>query len=131
MLILEQDDTLIASDRKLLYRATRDAGCPDLRYEHQRAAAELLLALPDAIARCWAKAATGDDASNPSSRTSAKSERARTSAKPERHGRPAGPRAHFPQLLPRTAQVQSTGSRVVACRAKGTRFPPLLREPPF
>jgi len=51
------------------------------------------------------KAETGDGASNPSSRTSAKSERARTSAKPERHGRPAGSRAHFPQLLPRTAQV--------------------------
>jgi len=59
MLILEQDDTLIASDRKLLYRATRDAGCPDLRYEHQRAAAELLLALPDAIAWCWAKGGNG------------------------------------------------------------------------
>lgn len=55
MLVLEQDDTLVASDRKLLYRATRDAGCPELRYEHQRAATEQLLALPDAIAWCWAK----------------------------------------------------------------------------
>jgi len=55
MLVLEQDDTLVVSDRKLLYRATREAGCPDLRYEHRRAAAELLLALPDAIAWCWAK----------------------------------------------------------------------------
>ncbi len=55
MLILEQDDTLIAADRKLLYRAARDEGCPDLRYEHRRAAAEQLLALPDAIAWCWAK----------------------------------------------------------------------------
>jgi len=50
MLVLEQDDTLVVSDRKLLYRATREAGCPDLRYEHRRAAAEQLLALPDAIA---------------------------------------------------------------------------------
>ena len=55
MLVLEQDDTLVASDRKLLYRATREAGCPDLRYEHRRAAVEQLLALPDAIAWCWAK----------------------------------------------------------------------------
>lgn len=55
MLVLEQDDTLVASDRRLLYRATREAGCPDLRYEHRRAAVEQLLALPDAIAWCWAK----------------------------------------------------------------------------
>jgi len=52
MLVLEQDDTLVVSDRKLLYRATREAGCPDLRYEHRRAAVEQLLALPDAIAWC-------------------------------------------------------------------------------
>jgi len=56
MLVLEQDDTLVVSDRaKLLYRATREAGCPDLRYEHRRAAVDQLLALPDAIAWCWAK----------------------------------------------------------------------------
>jgi hypothetical protein len=55
MLVLEQDDTLVDSDRKLLYSATRDAGRADLRYEHQRAASEQLLALPDAIAWCWAK----------------------------------------------------------------------------
>ncbi|MCW2539657.1 MAG: hypothetical protein JWN95_1382 [Frankiales bacterium] len=55
MLILEQDDTLIAADRKLLYRAARDERCPDLRYEHRRASVEQLLALPDAIAWCWAK----------------------------------------------------------------------------
>ena len=55
LLVLEQDDTLIASDRRLIYRASRDADCVDLRYEHRRAAAEQLLALPDAIAWCWAK----------------------------------------------------------------------------
>jgi hypothetical protein len=55
MLVLEQDDTLIAADRKLLYRAAWDENCPDLRYEHRRAPAEQLLALPDAIAWCWAK----------------------------------------------------------------------------
>lgn len=91
MLILEQDDTLIATERKLLYRAARDANCPDLRYEHRRAAAEQLLALPDAIAWCWAKGGGSD----PSSSTSVRSDLAQTSAKPERHGRPAGSRAHF------------------------------------
>jgi hypothetical protein len=55
MLILEQDDTLVAADRKLLYHAARHENCPELRYEHRRAAAEQLLALPDAIAWCWAK----------------------------------------------------------------------------
>jgi hypothetical protein len=60
LLVLEQDDTLIASDRRLIYRASRDADCVDLRYEHRRAAAEQLLALPDAIAWCWANAKGGD-----------------------------------------------------------------------
>lgn len=55
LLVLELDETVVTSDRKLLYRASRDAGCPDLRYEHRRAAGEPLLALPDAIAWCWAK----------------------------------------------------------------------------
>ncbi len=55
MLALERDDTLVIFDRKLLYRGTREAGCPDLRYEHRRAAVEQLLALPDVIAWCWAK----------------------------------------------------------------------------
>jgi hypothetical protein len=55
MLVLELDETVVTWDRKLLYRASRDAGCPDLRYEHRRAAGEPLLALPDAIAWCWAK----------------------------------------------------------------------------
>jgi hypothetical protein len=56
MLILEQDDTLIAWDRKVLYQAARHTGCTDtFRYEHHRAGTELLLVLPDAIAWCWAK----------------------------------------------------------------------------
>ena len=55
MLVLEQDDTLVAADRALLYRRVREVGREDLRYEHRRAASELLLALPDAVAWCWAK----------------------------------------------------------------------------
>jgi hypothetical protein len=56
LLVLEQDDTLLAWDNQRLIEFTRAAGCRDtLRYEHRRAAAEELLAIPDAIAWCWAK----------------------------------------------------------------------------
>ena len=56
MLILEQDDTLVSWDNRHLIEYTRAAGCRDtLRYEHRRAASEQLLAVPDAIAWCWAK----------------------------------------------------------------------------
>lgn len=56
MLVLEQDDGLIHHDRRTLYAAVHAAGCQDsLRYEHRRAEHELLLAVPDAIAWCWAK----------------------------------------------------------------------------
>jgi len=56
MLVLEQDDTLLSWDNQRLIEYTRAAGCRDtLRYEHRRAASELLLAVPDAIAWCWAK----------------------------------------------------------------------------
>ncbi len=56
MLVLEQDDTLLRWDNQRLIEFTREAGCRDtLRYEHRRAATELLLAVPDAVAWCWAK----------------------------------------------------------------------------
>lgn len=55
MLVLEQDDTLLDFDRRTLYGAVRRARYPDLRYEQQRAAAEPLLALPDAVAWCRAR----------------------------------------------------------------------------
>lgn len=56
MLVLEQDDTLLSWDNQRLIEYTRDAGCRDtLRYEHRHAASELLLAVPDAVAWCWAK----------------------------------------------------------------------------
>ncbi len=56
MLVLEQDDTLLSWDNQRLIEFTREAGCRDtLRYEHRRAASELLLAVLDAIAWCWAK----------------------------------------------------------------------------
>jgi len=56
MLVLEQDDSLVSWDNQHLIEFTRAAGCRDtLRYEHRRAAVDLALAIPDAIAWCWAK----------------------------------------------------------------------------
>ncbi|SFR21330.1 hypothetical protein SAMN04488564_105567 [Lentzea waywayandensis] len=54
MLVLEQDDSVLEADKKLLYRCVRDLGCHDtLVYRHHRAHEEPLLALPDAVAWCW------------------------------------------------------------------------------
>ena len=54
-LVIESDETLIHHDRQLLYAETRAQGYERLRYEHRRPFEELLLALPDAVAWCWAK----------------------------------------------------------------------------
>lgn len=56
LLVFEQDDSIIHWDRQRLIELTRGEGRRDtLRYEHQRARSELLLAVPDAIAWCWAR----------------------------------------------------------------------------
>ncbi|AYE99674.1 hypothetical protein C0J29_32465 (plasmid) [Mycobacterium paragordonae] len=56
LIVLDQDESLVQSDRRLLYGAVRAAGCEaTVRYEHRRAASERLLAIPDAFAWCWAK----------------------------------------------------------------------------
>ena len=54
-LVLERDDSLLEWDRRTLYALARRSGAVDLRYEHLRAAIEPVLAVPDAIAWCWAK----------------------------------------------------------------------------
>lgn len=55
-LVLEQDDSLLAWDARRLWEITGQVGCRDtLRYSHARASEELLLAVPDAVAWCWAK----------------------------------------------------------------------------
>lgn len=55
-LIIEQDDSIVAADRHLLYRLARTADCADtLHYRHGRAHDEPLLALPDLAAWCWAR----------------------------------------------------------------------------
>ena len=56
MLVLEQDDSLRRWDNQRLIEITRDVGSRDtLRYQHRQAATDQLLAIPDAIAWCWAK----------------------------------------------------------------------------
>ncbi len=56
MLVLEQDDSLLWWDQQRLIEITREVGCREtLRYEHRRAREEMLLAIPDAIAWCWAR----------------------------------------------------------------------------
>ncbi|MEV0606628.1 hypothetical protein AB0I61_09690 [Polymorphospora rubra] len=55
-LVLERDDSTIQSDQQLLYREVRTAGMADeFRYDLMRAHEEVLLAIPDAVAWCWAK----------------------------------------------------------------------------
>ncbi|SHQ67462.1 Uncharacterised protein [Mycobacteroides abscessus subsp. abscessus] len=56
LLIIDQDDSLVSFDNQRLIEYTRAAGCrATLRYEHRSDKTELLLAVPDAIAWCWAK----------------------------------------------------------------------------
>ena len=55
-LVLEQDDSLVRWDSQRLIELAREAGCRDrLGYGHERAAAEQLLAVPDAVAWCWGR----------------------------------------------------------------------------
>ncbi|WP_407688670.1 hypothetical protein [Mycobacterium sp. HUMS_1102779] len=55
-LIIDQDDSLVHSDRQLLFQAVRKVDrLESMRYDHRRRHEELLLGIPDAIAWCWAK----------------------------------------------------------------------------
>lgn len=55
-LMLESEQGEEERDRRLLYRETGRRGCRDsLAYDHATAAAEPLLAIPDAIAWAWAR----------------------------------------------------------------------------
>lgn len=56
LIVLDQDETLVHSDRQLLYHAVRSAGREaTIRYQHRRGPGEPLLGIPDAFAWCWAK----------------------------------------------------------------------------
>jgi hypothetical protein len=55
-LVLELDDTAAQNDRLIIRSRLLKAGCLDsFRYEHRRASSECLLAIPDAVAWCWAR----------------------------------------------------------------------------
>jgi hypothetical protein len=55
-LVIERDEPAAASDRRVIRERAALAGCLDtLRYVHEAASAEPLLAIPDAAAWCWAK----------------------------------------------------------------------------
>ena len=58
LLVLEEDETLRSWDNQRLIELTRAYGCRDtFRYQHRTASNEQLLALPDAVAWCWARGA--------------------------------------------------------------------------
>lgn len=55
-LVLERDDSAVQADRTLLFQEVRRTGIAgNLQYTHMRAHEECLLAIPDAIAWCWAR----------------------------------------------------------------------------
>lgn len=56
-LVIDRDESLVPRDRQCLIDAMRVHGLDSSRltYEHDKAHHEPLLALPDAIAWCWAK----------------------------------------------------------------------------
>lgn len=58
VLVVEQDDSLLRADRHQLFQLTRrSAAGGALVYEHRRASAKPLLALPDVVAWCWVRSA--------------------------------------------------------------------------
>jgi hypothetical protein len=98
-LVIELDDTLLRRDRQVIIESSRRRGLDDLfRYRHERAAAEPLLAIPDAIAWCWAKGQHWAALARSNRARDREHAPALTCAKPERRGRPAGSRAHFLRL---------------------------------
>ena len=55
-IVVERDDQAVHSDRRIIRERAELAGRHDsLRYVHLRAHEECLLAVPDAVAWCWAK----------------------------------------------------------------------------
>jgi hypothetical protein len=56
LLTIERDDGLVRTDQAVLYGHAREHGrTGSLHYDHLRASAEPVCALPDVIAWCWTK----------------------------------------------------------------------------
>ncbi|MFI9641273.1 hypothetical protein ACIG87_14620 [Micromonospora sp. NPDC051925] len=54
--MIERDDSTLKADQRLLFEEVRRAGIAgQLRYDHLKAHEECLLAIPDALAWCWAR----------------------------------------------------------------------------
>ena len=65
-LVLEQDDSLLASDRRSLRAAVHAAGVADeLVYEHLPPRSKPLLWIPDAVAWCWTHGSVWQDRVRP------------------------------------------------------------------
>lgn len=64
-LILERDDSVLAHDKRVLFDHVRKTGAAELEYLFLRAHEECLLAIPDAVAWCWAKGGTWRTAVRP------------------------------------------------------------------
>lgn len=57
-LVIEQDDSLVRTDRHELYQLVRQARLADrIEYHHRRAHEDPLLAVPDLVAWCWVRSA--------------------------------------------------------------------------
>lgn len=55
-IIFDRDESLVSFDRQKMIEYTRAAGAKDrITYDHSTRQTELLLAIPDAIAWCWAR----------------------------------------------------------------------------
>ena len=64
-LVLERDDSVLAHDKRVLFDHVRKTGAVELEYLFLRAHEECLLAIPDAVAWCWAKGGTWRTAVRP------------------------------------------------------------------
>lgn len=53
--MIERHDSVVTFDRQLRYRELRHARIPDVTSDHERAASQPLLAIPDALASCIAR----------------------------------------------------------------------------
>lgn len=53
-LVIERDDSVLTHDKRVLFDHVRKTGA-DMEYQFLRAHEECLLAIPDAVAWCWAK----------------------------------------------------------------------------
>ena len=107
ILVLERESTLIASDRKLIYRATRDAACRTCAMSTGGLLSSNCLRCLTRSPGAGPKAGTGGATSNPWSPRSARSDRARQARSPSATVVRPGLGLTSTQLVPRaTSSVE-------------------------